>query len=487
MPYEIRGLKTKQGHASGYFRVYNTDTRMPMSIKSKRYAAALAQLRALEINVMHTKPKSRKRKLVGGSTPSNSGLYVDLRSTIPELAEFVNSTTDPSEVKAILEKLKTPTDTKGKSTYYEYFSTEQERVFRIVDSIAAIMKTQYDQSMAILNMYRSGKPNGVNKIANVIGDSISIFNTLKKAGTTTGLLQLGTDALVKAVNFIGSPAFNSASTQSSYSFKSQLKGELGQFAGEFGELGATIAGTLGELFGAKSLAEKNDGAVEARIKAKYEMSVKMINEFKDWWAQSLKTTGEQEARFAQQREASNKHWDAQKQYENEVNHIDRMDDARYQQRFGTARETPQITFEDWKSSHPEETGEGLQPQRNDFLMASKGSYEEKGQPIAGFTILHKTPTLTFYRKNKTDRIYNESDPLGKLGRYLPEAKVQAKKEHALSKVPVANNLISHKLEHIAPEQEETIEVQNPTNPVTAHANQQFTEAREPAVMGAGLR
>lgn len=49
-------------------------------------------------------------------------------------------------------------------------------------------------------------------------------------------------------------------------------------------------------------------------------------------------------------------------------------------------------------------GMGLKPRDRDLIQASSNSYESEGKNISGYTILKKTPTLTFYKKNDDNTI-----------------------------------------------------------------------------------
>lgn len=294
----------------------------------------------------------RHRKLIGAGTKSTSGLYVRPDSTLPELASFINSTTDPSEIFAVLERLKSPpVGTKVGSTNYAWLRDNRDKAMALADNLARMVKIEHDESLRVMDMFRNGDTSNLARAISAVGDAIGAFDTLKSMTNPIGIFQTGVQTLAAAINFITSPSFNRASTQTSYSYKNQLKSELGQFAGPLGELGAILAGTIGEVFGAKSLAEVNDSAVRARVKAKYELSIKFIEDFKRWWIENLESVGKQAEMIQGNLDKSRADNAERMRYEQSVHWISRLTDEQYKQRFGQERPADQkyISFDEWRS------------------------------------------------------------------------------------------------------------------------------------------
>src|SRR5574343_17300 len=96
-------------------------------------------------------------RLVGCGTKSNSSLFVRPDSTIPELAQFINSTTDPSEIFSILEKIKSPPlGTTNKGTNYAWLRDNRDNAMKLSDSLAEMVKIEKDESLKVMDMFRSG-------------------------------------------------------------------------------------------------------------------------------------------------------------------------------------------------------------------------------------------------------------------------------------------------------------------------------------------
>ena len=365
MPYTIKAIPSNVGYQKTFYQVFNKETNEPVNKPYKRYIDAQHYLQALEHNVsdatgsgFHTVDRIVKEHFMTGGAIQHGTLYwVDPRATIPALADALNSTTDPSEVLAVLDKLKVKTDD-GKSTAYEYLKNNEANAMQTATNIEQLIESQYEESMKILNMFRSGNPTGLKKATEIIGDGISIFNTLKSIKSPDGILKAGIGFLKKAVSFMMSPEAYQPSANVSYSYKQQLKSELGNFAGAFGELGATIAGELGQWFGAKSMAELNDSAVEDRIKKKRELAIQYIDDFRKWWANQLAFTEQQEQQIAKNVQEGNAKNDEITRYNNEVFWVNRLTDDEFEKQFGDRNrgDGHYISFDEWKASKNAPTG-----------------------------------------------------------------------------------------------------------------------------------
>lgn len=348
---------------------------------------------------MPPKRKHQKRHLVGAGTKSNSGLFVRPDSTIPELASFINSTTDPSEIFAVLERLKSPpVGTKLGSTNYAWLRDNRERAMALADNLAKMVKIEHDESLRVMDMFRSGDTSGLARAISAVGDAIGAFDTLRSMTNPVGILQTGVQSLAAAIGFIMSPSFSRASSQTSYSYKNQLKGELGAMAGPLGELGAVLAGTIGEIFGAKSLAEVNDNAVRARVKAKYELSIKFIDEFKRWWIEELESTRQQSEMISGRVQQSKVDNSEKMRYNQSVNWIDRLSDDEYLKKFGEPRPpgTKYISFEDWKSG----------------LVGGALTGGEVGHPLSGKEVAAWLPYARMFTFKELERMRSIDELLG---------------------------------------------------------------------------
>jgi len=409
MPYTIKLVPSHVAYQKEFYQVFNKENNEPVSKPHKRYNDAVRQLQALEINVHDATGGNFNRVdaivkehfMTGGTIPYGTLYYVDPRATIPELAEALNATTDPSEVLAVLDKLKIK-DNDGRSTAYQYLKDNEEHAMQTANNIEKIIDLQYDESMNILNMFRSGKPTGLKKASELIGEGISIFNTLKAIGSPDGILKAGVGFLKKAISFMMSREAWEPSKNVSYSYKQQLKSELGNFAGAFGELGATIAGELGQWFGAKSIAELNDAAVEDKIKKKHELAVQYIDDFRKWWSDQLAFTEQQEQLIAKNVQEGNAKNDEITQYNNEVFWMNRLTDDEFEKQFGDRNRggAHYISFDEWKAGKSAPTTNTVDTVVKEEM--AKPESQEESEPTGG-RLKRKSARLVRFSGNR--RVY----------------------------------------------------------------------------------
>jgi hypothetical protein len=290
-----------------------------------------------------------------GSGSTYGRYYIDPKLTIPDLANFLNEMTAPNEIAGVLAKLESPTESNYQGergrTYYNFYRDNREAAFRTADGLEQLLKEQYDQSMELLNAMRSGKTEGLGQLVNAVGQGISVFRTIKSLNNPVGILKFGAESLMSLINAIGSGSFYEVAPQVSYSYSAQLESELARTFGPAGQLGAQIAGTLGELFGAKTQAERNDPYVESVIRAKRDEGLTLLREFKQRWEDNLRNTKAQEERMDVEEAENRKGIDQHVQYEREVFWMDRLTPEQWQDRFNEARpaDRPYVSFESWKA------------------------------------------------------------------------------------------------------------------------------------------
>jgi hypothetical protein len=351
---------------------------------------------------MPPKRKHQKRNLVGAGTKSTSGLFVRPDSTIPELAQFINSTTDPSEIYAVLERLKSPpVGSKLGSTNYSWLRDNRERAMALADKLEQMVRIEHDESLRVMDMFRNGDTSNLARAIGAVGDAIQAFDTVKSLTNPVGVLKTGLDTLVSTINFLKSPGFNRSSTQTSYSYKNQLKSELGQFAGPLGELGGILAGTIAEVFGAKSLAQVNDSAVRARVKAKYELSLKFIDEFRRWWDSNLASTKGQSEMIQGNLDKSRADAAERMRYEQSVHWIERLDDEQYRQKFGSPRApgSKYLSFDEWR--------------KQNGLVGGSISGGEVGHPLSGSEVQSWLPHAKMHTFKELAHMRSIDELLGK--------------------------------------------------------------------------
>lgn len=286
----------------------------------------------------------KKKKMKGGAgSPPNTRYYIDPRGTIPELAEFINKTIDPVDIARIIQTLEEPPTKKTGITDYRYYLDNKDEMFALADNLKILLKEQYEQSIALINQVRSGNTSALGKALELADDVIGVVSTLKNATTPIGLLQLGTETLSSIISFMTSASFMNPSVQASYSYKQQLQSEMGDMLGSVGRTAGTVVGALGEAFGAKTLAQKNDPAIMARIEAKYKDGTTRLNDFKKSWANEITKLKKQEdmlqKQFSTRKGKETKELSLRKQYEKDVFFMDRKPESKNY-----------VSFEDWKRS-----------------------------------------------------------------------------------------------------------------------------------------
>jgi hypothetical protein len=314
---------------------------------------------------------------LSGGGSDRGRYYIDPRVTIPQLADFLNQMTAPNEIAGILARIRSPTEsgyTERGRTSYNFLRDNREAAMRTADGLEKLLNEQYEQSMELLNAMRSGKTEGLGQLVNVIGQGIAVFRTMKSLNNPIGFLKFGAESLMSLINAIGSGSFNTIAPQVSYSFADQLESEMTRTFGPAGQLGARIAGTLGELFGAKTQAQRNDPYVEAVIRSKRDEGLTLLREFKQEWEDSLRFTKAQEDRMDVEEAENRKDIDRRVQYNREVFWMDRMTPAEWAERFdGEVRpaDRPYISYESWKAKK----GYGREPvvkmKRKDYVAEHK--------------------------------------------------------------------------------------------------------------------
>lgn len=303
--------------------------------------------------------------------------YIRPDLTIPDLANFLNEMTAPNEIAGILAKLESPTEMGAQNqgrTNYNFYRDYEAQAMETADNLEKLVNEQYDQSMEMLNAFRSQKPQGLGALVNAIGQGIAVFRTLKGISSPIGALKFGAESLGSLLNAAFSGDLYRVAPQTSYSYSQQLQGELSSILGPAGQVGAQIAGTLGELFGAKSQAERNDPYVESVIRAKRDEALPLIQQFRQRWQDNLRATKSQEERMDVANAANIREGDLRHQYEKEVFWMDRLSPADWSDRFeGEARsaDRPYVSFDSWKAKK----GYGREPvikmKRKDFIAEHK--------------------------------------------------------------------------------------------------------------------
>lgn len=355
MPYIIKKVK------GGYKVAKKSDPKKVFSKRPLTKEQAEKQMKAIIISEykggeMGHLIKHKINELFGGETKSGTYYYVDPRITIPDLANFINSTTDPfSDLMPIFQKLDSPQldpNYNRDSTYYRYYTDNNAKVMEVIQNLKDLVKYEYDQSMELINAIREGNNSLIGKIFSTMNDGIALFDQFKEMSTPMGMIKMGIESLGSFLSAVTSPDFNKPTTNVSYSYKEQLQHDLGNTFGPFGMIGATISGTLGELFGAKSPAQINDKAVEARIQGKYDLNMQKLNEFEEHWKKQLKDLGEQNVFLQKQLDENQRQNDLMSQYHKEVYWMDRLTDDEYRDRWDEPPPPGRkyISFEDWKRS-----------------------------------------------------------------------------------------------------------------------------------------
>lgn len=235
-----------------------------------------------------------KKKMKGGAgSPPDTFYYIDPQSTIPALAEYINKTIDPIDIARIIQKLEGYQDTGARNDgtqdmfhNYNFYLNQKDETFAFVDDLKKILKEQFDQSMTVINQVRDGNTSGLGRAIEIADDVIGVVSTFKKATNPIGLVQLGIDSLGSLISSFSDPSFFEPIKQTSYSYKKQLQDDLG-FFGAVGRTAGTVVGAIGEAFGAKTLAQKNDPAIREVIKRKMTDSIKRIDDFKKGYIKKL--------------------------------------------------------------------------------------------------------------------------------------------------------------------------------------------------------
>lgn len=297
----------------------------------------------------------RSKKLKGGLVqPYERSYYIDPRSTIPALAEFLNSTTDAKEVYKVVQKIISPQSgywpKEYRDDYAAFYADKSDEILKMLDNIEKGITTEYQQAIEVIDEMANGNMDTVSKAAEVAGSAIQIFQALKQFTSPQGLLTAGIDAYEKMMNFLVSGQAFTAPEQVSFSYREQLASELGGSFGSIGRIGGEIAGWLGELFGAESIAKQNLPAIKQNVKNNYDVGIRFINEARKQIQNEIQKAQKQKQAYATRRTEEKKSLELQREYEKDVFWMDRLTDTQYRQRFKSEppADRKYISFETWK-------------------------------------------------------------------------------------------------------------------------------------------
>lgn len=326
------------------------------------------------------------------------------------MVEYINSTTDPTEVNSILEKLKVPpSGSKRQGFTHHWFLRDYEaRAMKFADDLERMLAQERKESLAVMDMFKSGDTSGLSRAISAIGDAYTVVNTLKSFTTPVGLLETGAKTLSSMVSFmVNNLGTNRVADQTSYSFKNQLKDEMGEMLGPFGELGGIIAGSIGELFGAESIAQKNDASIRQTVNFKYTVGKTYIDDFKKWWKDELARTAKQEIDIQVGVDKNNKISEERMAYGKAVYWMKRLTDDEYRERFGDINrpvENKYLSFEDWQRQGQDQLKGGS--------ASSLSAASDVGRPLSGSEVQAWLPGARMFTFKELRQLHSLDELLG---------------------------------------------------------------------------
>ena len=399
MPYIIKEILNKNGHSSGWFKVYNKDTGLAMSVKAKHYPDALAHLRALEINVKDAKSKKpRAKKAKGGFLKPVKPPLGASKEAIDQYNKDLGDYNQEERAKRGQEKGYTAVDAKAENEknylqhQAEWVPKNEERLKEKRDAFFKA-RDDYDEAHG-----RSGfrtLNNALIKVADVAVKAPFVPSIVKDVYENFGPKAMGYDTGegLKPQNNVFLEASKGAYEKSGV----QINGY------------SIIRKTPTLTFYKKD----NDNTIVIAVRGTQDKG--------DMWA---------DVSLA-------------------FNALGRT--KRYKDDEKVVREV----LNAYPNYDVYITGHSLGGAVADRLM------KDFPRIHSGVTYNPAYETSSFFKKNNNERIYNEEDPLGKLGRYLPTATVQKKQEpnSLVSKIPYVSNLFAHKLDNIVPDAVPEVNVQ----------------------------
>jgi len=399
MPFSIKEILNKNKHKSGWFKVYNDDTGLAMSVKAKHYGDALKHLHALETNVKDAKkPRAKKSK---------GGFLKPVKPSLGAPKEAIDQYNKDLEVYNRDERAR-----KGKEKGYNPVNANAENEKNYLKHQADWIPKHEEE----LKQKRQAK--------------LKARDEYDEANGRTGFRKLN-NALIKVADVAVKAPFvpdivknvyeNFGPKAMGYDTGEGLKPPKNIFLeaskGAYEKSGVPINGySIIKKTPTLTFYTKDDDNTIV-------IAVRGTQDKGDMWA---------DASLA-------------------FNALGRT--KRYKDDEKVVREV----LNAYPNFDVYITGHSLGGAVADRLM------RDFPRIHSGVTYNPAFETSSFFNKNNNERIYHDADPLGKIGRYLPTATVQKKQESnsLVSKIPYVGNLFAHKLDQIVPDDEP--EVNDPDN------------------------
>lgn len=261
-------------------------------------------------------------RYTGAGTAPGSPYYIAANITVPELAMYINDLTDPTDVGQFINKLQ---DSKGVSLNAAGFDRKSyyEQQIALAQKYQDVIRAEYKQARDVLNAVRKGNSAALDKARETAAELREGFDTLRKASNPMELLQLGAETMSAMLNFLASGTAALPTGPTSYSYKQQLKNELGEMAGDVGKVAGTAVGAIGEAFGAKTTAQLNDGYVASVLKDKERVSLSLLQDFIDSRKDQIAMDSQRHEAWKAEREKKLKASELRRAYERSVHFMDR--------------------------------------------------------------------------------------------------------------------------------------------------------------------